>query len=255
MEPGRAFSRPAEALWILGLLGVWEASSRALAMPYFPPLSTVIERALLEASSGAVIPHVLATLTRILEALAVALAAGVAFGIAGSRRCPGGNPFRILVLSTYPMPHTPLLPLLLWFFDIELGKVALIALVAFYPIATSTMEWLSRVPRTYLEIVRSLGGGAIHVIIYSALPYTLPGILTGLRIASSTAYAVSYVAESVAESKGLGYLVNYYWHSLDYVGVYSALLVFSLLGASTYAAIMILERRALRWVYERQGPS
>lgn len=246
---GGASRAVAAALWVLALLGLWEMLARLLDRPYFPPLSIVVERTVQEISSGAVIPHVLATLARILEALAIALAAGVAFGIAGSRRWAGGNPFRILVLSTYPIPHTPLLPLFLWFFNIELGKVALIALVAFYPIALSTMEWLSRVPRTYSEIVRSLGGGSLHVILYSALPYTLPGILTGLRIASSTAYAVSYVAESIAESRGLGYLVNYYWYSLDYIGVYSTLVIFSLLGISTYAIIILLEKRALKWVY------
>jgi ABC-type nitrate/sulfonate/bicarbonate transport system, permease component len=89
----------------------------------------------------------------------------------------------------------------------------------------------------------------MHILVLVTIPSTLPGILTGVRIASSTAYAVSYIAESFVESRGLGYMINYYWHTLDYIGVYASISILALLGIATYGSLYLAERRTLRWIY------
>lgn len=237
------------AMWIALFLAIWEITARISSKSFYPPPSTVGTRIYLELASGYIIGHMVATLARIFIGLGLATVIGVTLGILSSRRIPTGNPFRIAVLASYPVPHTTLIPIIFWFFNIELGKIALIALICLYPIAISTMEWASRTPRSYLDVVRSMGGRSRHAITFVTIPSTLPGILTGIRIASSTAYAVSYIAESFVESRGLGYMINYYWQTLDYVGVYAVISILALLGTATYGSLYIIERRALRWIY------
>jgi len=236
-------------LWVGVFIVLWEVSARALSKSFYPPPSEVGLRIYMEALYGYLAWHASATLARIFEGLGIAAALGITLGVLSSRRLAAGNPFRIALLASYPIPHTTLIPILFWFFDIEAGKVALIALICLYPIAISTMEWASRVPRGYVDVVRSMGGGPGHVLLIVTIPSTLPGILTGVRIASSTAYAVSYIAESFVEARGLGYMVNYHWHALDYVGVYAYISALAILGITTYGALYALERWALRWLY------
>jgi len=237
------------AMWIGLCLSIWEITSWISSKSFYPPPSIVATRIFLELASGSILGHVVATLVRIFLGLGLATVIGVALGMLSSKRIPAGNPFRIAVLASYPIPHTTLIPIIFWFFDIELGKIALIALICLYPIAISTMEWASRTPRSYIEVIRSVGGGSRHILTLVTIPSTLPGILTGVRIASSTAYAVSYIAESFVESRGLGYMINYYWHTLDYVGVYASILILALLGVATYGSLYLAERGALRWIY------
>lgn len=236
-------------MWVGFFLAIWEITARIFSKSFYPPPSMVGVRIYSELANGYILGHVEATLARIFIGLGLATVIGVVLGILSSRRIPAGNPFRIAVLASYPIPHTTLIPIIFWFFDIELGKIALIALICLYPIAISTMEWASRTPRSYVEVVRSMGGGSRHVLTLVTIPSTLPGILTGIRIASSTAYAVSYIAESFVESRGIGYMINYYWHTLDYVGVYASISILALLGVATYGSLYLAERRALRWIY------
>jgi NitT/TauT family transport system permease protein len=237
------------AMWISLFLIAWEVTARIYSKSFYPPPSIVAARIYYEMVSGHIIVHMVATLARIFLGLGMATLFGVSLGILSSRRIPAGNPFRVAVLASYPIPHTTLIPLLIWFFDVELGKIALITLICLYPIAISTMEWASRTPRSYVEVIKSVGGGSRHILALVTIPSTLPGILTGVRIASSTAYAVSYIAESFVESRGLGYMINFHWHTLDYIGVYASISILALLGIATYGSLYMAERRALRWIY------
>jgi ABC-type proline/glycine betaine transport system permease subunit len=161
------------------------------------------------------------------------------------------NPFFSHLLTvSLPSSALPcvesLLPILIHLFGIEASKIALISLIAFYPIALSVMEWSQRYPRDLATLIYAMGGRRRDVMRYVVLPSALPGIVTGLKIALSTAHSVSFIAESLALTDGLGALIYDSWHRLDFLEMYAAIITLGVAGAATYAAMTTLEKKLIK---------
>jgi ABC-type nitrate/sulfonate/bicarbonate transport system permease component len=232
---------------LASLLVLWQIAAYVVNKPYLPPFTDVAMRA---ASDHQILLRNLAsTLARIAAATTLALAAGLACGLAASwlTERTSANLLKALILLTYPIPHVALLPILLHLFGIEASKIALISLIAFYPIALSVMEWSQRYPRDLAALMYAMGGRRCDVVRYVVLPSALPGIVTGLKIALNTAYSVSFIAESLALTDGLGALIYDSWHRLDFLEMYAAIITLGAAGVATYAAMTTLEKKLIKW--------
>jgi len=233
------------------LILLWQSLSIALNKNYFPPFSNVIERFYENILNGIFVKNAISSLTRILVAMLISLASGFAVGILITWFRIGyiSNFIKVLVFLSYPIPHITLLPILFYFFYVEWSKIVLISIIIFYPLTLSIIEWSSRFPRDLGDLIYVMGGGRFDLFRYVILPSSLPGILTGVRISFNTAYAVVFIVESLVGSDGLGYLIYNYWHILDYEDMYSAIIMLSILGVSTYLILLYLERKLLKWLY------
>ncbi len=228
------------------LIILWHVAAVTSEKPYLPRPSQVVLELYDGFRTGVLVENTLVTLRRVIIALLIALTLGVTSGLVASRVALGNRVLRPIILVTYPIPHVTLIPILLWILGVEWSKIAVIAIITYYPIALSTMEWASRTPREYEDLVRSMGGSRLHVIVYVVIPYIIPGLLTGLRIATSTAYAVVFIAESFVLTGGLGALIEDSWHRLDYPAVYAYVLTLSVLGVTSYALIWFLEKMYMK---------
>ena len=229
------------------LLALWQLAAYVVNKPYLPPFTEVVLR--MATDYQLLAKNLAVTLMRIAVAVALALSVGLAAGLAAAWLSEkiSANLLRALILLTYPIPHMALLPILLHLFGIEASKIALISLIAFYPIALSVMEWSQRYPRDLAALIYTMGGGRRDVVRYVALPSALPGILTGLKIALNTAYSVSFIAESLALTDGLGALIYDSWHRLDFLQMYAAIFTLGAAGVSTYAAMSLIEKILIKW--------
>lgn len=237
-------------LGVVVVLILWESIATIISKPYLPPPREVSLKLISMIEDGEILPHFYTTMYRVFGGLAIASTLGFIFGIIMSQVKSYGKLLKIIVLATYPIPHITLLPIFILALGIgDPSSIALISLITFYPIAISTMEWASRTPRSYVEVLKVLNASRLEIIRHVVIPSSLPGVLTGLRIASNTAFAVVFIAESIAVDRGLGFLVNNYWQRYDYPGMYASIIVLSLSGVFTYLAISLLERRICRWLY------
>lgn len=227
---------------LLAFIAVWHLVAAYSNKPYIPPPVAVAERLYESLSDRVLLDNTMVTLRRVLTSLLIALALGFTTGLVASRTYVGWRTLRPLILASYPIPHVTLIPILLWILGVEFSKIAVIAMITYYPIAISVMEWASRTPREYEDLVRSMGGSRLHVLVYVTIPYMIPGLLTGLRIAVSTAYAVVFIAESFVLTGGLGALIEESWHRLDYPAVYAYVITLSTLGITSYTIIWAIEK-------------
>ena len=232
---------------LASLLVLWQIAAYVVNKPYLPPFTDVAMRA--ASDHQILLKNLASTLARIAAATTLALAAGLACGLAASwlTERTSANLLKALILLTYPIPHVALLPILLHLFGIEASKIALISLIAFYPIALSVMEWSQRYPRDLAALIYAMGGRRRDVVRYVVLPSALPGIVTGLKIALNTAYSVSFIAESLALTDGLGALIYDSWHRLDFLEMYAAIITLGAAGVATYAAMTTLEKKLIKW--------
>jgi len=214
--------------------------------PYLPTPAQVVAELHKSFISGVLMENTLITLRRVVTALLLALTLGLLSGLLASRTIIGSRVLRPLILATYPIPHVTLIPILIWILGVEWSKIAVISIITYYPIAISTMEWATRTPREYEDLVKSMGGSKLHLIIYVVIPYIIPGLLTGLRISVSTAYAVVFIAESFVLTGGLGSLIEDSWHRLNYPAVYAYVITLATLGITSYTMIWALEKAYMK---------
>jgi len=238
---GLLWSSTLALLGLAAFLSLWHLAASHSGKLYVPGPLLVASKLYESLLEGVLVENALITLRRIFLAVSIAFVMGLASGLIASRTSAGGA-LRLLILASYPIPHVTLIPILIWILGVEWSKVAVIALISYYPIAISITEWASRTPREYEDLVRSMGGSRVHIIAYVVLPYIVPGLLTGLRIAVSTAYAVVFIAESFILTGGLGALIEDSWHRLDYPAVYAYVVTLSTLGLASYIAIWAIEK-------------
>jgi len=228
------------------LLTLWHVAATTFEKPYLPTPAQVVAELHKSFISGVLMENTLITLRRVVTALLLALTLGLLSGLLASRTIIGSRVLRPLILATYPIPHVTLIPILIWILGVEWSKIAVISIITYYPIAISTMEWATRTPREYEDLVKSMGGSKLHLIIYVVIPYIIPGLLTGLRISVSTAYAVVFIAESFVLTGGLGALIEDSWHRLNYPAVYAYVITLATLGITSYTMIWALEKAYMK---------
>jgi len=228
------------------LLTLWHVAATTFEKPYLPTPAQVVAELHKSFISGVLVENTLITLRRVVTALLLALTLGLLSGLLASRTIIGSRVLRPLILATYPIPHVTLIPILIWILGVEWSKIAVISIITYYPIAISTMEWATRTPREYEDLVKSMGGSKLHLIIYVVIPYIIPGLLTGLRIAVSTAYAVVFIAESFVLTGGLGALIEDSWHRLNYPAVYAYVVTLATLGITSYTMIWAFEKAYMK---------
>jgi NitT/TauT family transport system permease protein len=228
------------------LVALWYVVAVTYEKPYLPAPSQVVLELRESFTRGVLVENALITLKRVVTAILIALTLGFSSGLLASRTAAGSRVLRPIILATYPIPHVTLIPILLWILGVEWSKIAVIAIITYYPIALSTMEWATRTPREYEDLVKSMGGSRLHIILYVVIPYIIPGLLTGLRIATSTAYAVVFIAESFVLTGGLGALIEDSWHRFDYPAVYAYVITLATMGITSYTIIWALEKAYMR---------
>jgi NitT/TauT family transport system permease protein len=179
---------------------------------------------------------------------------GFGFGvlIAHSRRADAVlNPF---IVASQSIPKVALAPLfVVWFGFGSAPKVAIAALISFFPLLENTVVGLRRVDPSYLKLFRSVGASGGQVFWRLRLVNAAPYILTGLRISLLYALLGTIVGEFIAGNKGLGAQI------VNAQGLFRTQLMFGLIAALTvlglvlYAVVRAMERLLLARLHLGSG--
>ena len=106
------------------------------------------------------------------------------------------------------IPVFALAPILTLWFGYGLGsKIAMALLIIYFPVTSSFFDALMRTNRDWLDLARIMGGSPMHIMWHIRIPAALPGLASGLRLASVYAPIGAIIGEWVGASKGLGYLM------------------------------------------------
>jgi NitT/TauT family transport system permease protein len=150
-----------------------------------------------------------------------------------------------------PIPPLAWIPFaIIWFGITNTSAGFIIFIGAVFPILINTYVGFKSLPRVYVESAKVLGATRdIDLIRYVALPYALPSIAAGIRIAMGIAWMCLVAAEIFGTSiGGLGYEIWHYYslHKMAYVLLY--MIVLGLLGLLIDRSFRyVVEERMLRW--------
>lgn len=234
----------------LGVLSIWQAaSSFGLVSPTLLPAPlAVIETLAYLAGSGDLWRHIQASGTRVLSGFALAASLALSLGIAMGvfRRLDGLVDLLLQVLK--PIPPIAWIPLsILWFGIDEGAKIFIIALGAFFPILTSTVDATRQTDGRYVELANVLELPRRLFIRKILLPGSLPQIMSGLRLGLAMSWMCVVAAELIAASRGVGFLIMDGRAMSQANLVLAGMLIMGLLGKLTDDGLRLAERRFITW--------
>jgi NitT/TauT family transport system permease protein len=245
-------------LLTLGLIFiVWEIVARTSFPVYvLPPPSLVAEALVRNVLSGTLWEHIQISLARAgigyLLAVALAIPAGV---LTGWWKVADHTLGSVLELVR-PIPALALIPLaIVWLGFGEESKVTVIAYAAFFSVYINTQAGVRNVDPLFVKVMRVYGNGTrdilTKVVLYSMLPY----VFTGLRYSAAVALIMLVAVELAGGESGLGYFLNQSQAFLQVPDLFSAIIVFGIMGFTANLLILQLERRVIRWRQESGAES
>ena len=129
------------------------------------------------------------------------------------------------------------------------SKIAIAAVLCFFPVLVNTLRGLTSVRPQDLELMRSYAAGNVEVFRRVRIPTALPFIFTGLKVATVLAMIGAVIGEYFGGAlNAIGVLILSRSRVFQFNEAWAGVLVVCLFGLALYIAVALVERLALRWV-------
>jgi putative hydroxymethylpyrimidine transport system permease protein len=186
----------------------------------------------------------------ILVALVLGFLLAVALHFSGTLR-RGVYP---LLVASQAVPIVIIAPLLVvWFGFGIVPKLAIIALVCFFPVVVTTLDALRAVDPDQLKLMRTLDATRWQAFRWAEAPAALPAALSGAKIAVAVAVIGAVFAEYAGSSEGLGHLMLQAIPQLETARAYAAVVLLAAFAVLLFCALALAERRLVPWARRRPG--
>lgn len=244
---------------LLGLGGillpllVWEAIPWLVTLPkgshlFFTIPSQVALAFYRLLASGEFQKHFTVSAIEFLLGLGLAVALGLPLGILMGRFRSLDDLLDPYVTALNATPRIVWLPLLILWFGIGIwSKVAIVFIGAAFPLLINTYAGVRNVDRVLVNVVRSFGAGEWQVMRVVVLPYALPLIVVGLRLAIGRAILGVVVGEFFGASRGLGYMIASAASNYKVDVMFAGVIIFMALSLFLTLSVKALEARLTRW--------
>ncbi|MDJ0388764.1 ABC transporter permease [Roseomonas sp. E05] len=252
---GRRFAAPWALLGFLLLLALWEAGVRLSGVsPLILPAPSAVWFALLDGfRSGQFLTHGWVTLSEVLGGFVLGGGGGLLLG------CLIGR-FPLLERVIYPsivafqtVPKVAIAPIVVIWFGFGLAsKVAMAAMIAFFPVIANTLVGLRVTPAEQIEMMVAFAGSRGQIFWKLRMRNALPYIFAGLDIAIVLAVIGAIVGEFVGAQGGLGYLILQRNFTMDMAGMFAILVVLAAIGMILHGLTRWVQRKVIFWIDDEQ---
>jgi NitT/TauT family transport system permease protein len=243
-------NRLALAPWVftLGFFLLWELACRVFGISSFilPAPSTIL-LAIWEYRTQLAF-HALHTLWMTLAGFALAVAFGLALGVAlGASRVVNAGIYPLLV-GFNSIPKVAVVPILVFWFGVGwLPPVLTAFLISFFPIVVNVATGIATVEPETEDVLRALGASRWDIIAKVGVPRAMPYFFGSLKVAITLAYVGSVIGEQNASNVGIGNLITRASAAFEVPLVWAALVVLAVMGVAMYGATVWIERRMTGW--------
>lgn len=232
----------------LAVLAAWQGIVVGFHVPvYLAPSPLMVVRALRAESHTLLVntwPTLIETVGGFIVGNLVAIVAAVGFVHNRTFR-QSVYPLAVTVRTLPIVAISPILVLLLG--NGYAPKIAIAALITFFPTLVNMADGLTAVDPQALELMHVLSASRWEVFRYLRWPTSLPYLFSALRIASTASLLGAIVGEWIGSNSGLGYLIVAATYDYRTPLLYATMAVASALALAMFGAISILERYAVSW--------
>jgi NitT/TauT family transport system permease protein len=240
--------------WVLALAllvavaAIWEAVIRVFHISSFilPAPSAII--ASLIQNRGKLATAAGSTALEILLGFVLAAVTGVVVALVIARFERFGRALYPLIVLFQNVPKVALAPIFILWFGFDLApKIALIVVIAFFPVAIDMLAGLQSVEPSFVALMHSVGASRTKILLRVRIPHSLPHLMAGLKVAITFSVIGAIVGEFAGANHGLGYLIEFASTQLDTAMIFAGLTVISVLGLAFYYVVELAERLLVPW--------
>ena len=232
----------------VALLIAWEGAVQIFAIPvYLLPAPSVIWTDTI-AIVSTVVEHSIATLGTVIMGFLISFAISLPLAVFMTSSPMISSAIYPLLVLTQSIPKVALAPILVVILGAnELPRLVITFLVAFFPLVIAIVVGLKAVPEELIELGRSLKATKFQELYRIRLPYAVPFIFSGLKVAIALAVVGAVVGEFVNADKGLGYLIITATAFFRVPVAFGALILLSVIGVVLFQIVVIIERVFFPW--------
>ncbi|MCZ6720460.1 MAG: ABC transporter permease [Alphaproteobacteria bacterium] len=236
---------------IAGLGLVWQLVVWASGVPPFILPAPLEVFTALGVHAGTIARHAVTTIAEILLGLLLGTLLGALGALTMAYSRPARRWLLPVLVASQAVPVFALAPLLvLWLGYGMASKVGMATLIIFFPVTASFFDGLRRTEPGWLDLARSMNGSRWTILRHIRIPAALPGLASGLRVATAVAPIGAVVGEWVGSSRGLGYLMLHANARMQIDLMFAALFVLTAFAIALYFAVDAALRRAIPWQSE-----
>lgn len=242
------------ALLAAALVGAWQlaASSGVLASAlgledFLVPSPAEIATSL-QGNRSLLAENAWVTLREIALGFGCAVVVGVVFAVAMHLSETLRLAAYPLVIASQTIPIIVVSPILVIWLGFGIGpKLAIVALVCFFPITVATLDGLRSTDLEAIKMMRTLDASRWGTFRRLEAPNALPQFFSGMRIAVAIAPIGAVFAEWSGSSSGLGHLILLDNAQLETSRMFAAVVVLSAIAIALFGLIALAERRIVTW--------
>ena len=236
------------------LLGLWQLAAsldviaNALNIePFLVPSPSEIAQSLW-ADRSLLLDNGWVTLQEVLAGFALSVAAGVGFAVVLHLSATLRRAFYPLLVASQTVPIVVVAPILVVWLGFGIGpKLAIIALICFFPITVNTLDGLRSVDPDLTKMMRTLDASRWQSFRRVEAPTALPYFFSGAKIAVAVAVIGAVFGEWAGSSSGLGHLIQQASAQLQTARTFAAVVVLSALAIVLFGLLAVVERRVAWW--------
>jgi nitrate/nitrite transport system permease protein len=123
------------------------------------------------------------------------------------------------------------------------ATIFIIFITSLWSTLINTAFGVGSIPDDHKNVAKAFGFSTSRYITKILIPYSLPHIITGLRLSISVAWLVIVAGEMLSGGLGIGFFVWDSWNALSLEKVISAILIIGLVGLLLDRLFTLLEKR------------
>ena len=188
------------------------------------------------------------TLKEVLLGFGCALVAGLAFAIALHLSETLRRAFYPLLVASQTIPIIVIAPILVVWFGYGIGpKLAIVALICFFPITVNALDGLRSVDPDATKMMRTLDASRWQTFRRVEAPTALPYAFSGAKIAVAVAVIGAVFGEWAGSDSGLGHLMLQDNAQLETARLFASVAVLAAMAIALFGLLALAERRIVTW--------
>lgn len=235
-------------LLVVLLFGVWELAGLIYhPNPLFFSYPSKIAVALVAYASNGLWSDLAVSATEWAIGMAIALTA-IPLGMVIGRSRRLIYALDPLINALYATPILALVPMFVIWFGLGIeSKVAIVAVIAFFPLIITIIEGARTVDKVLVDAVRSFGATSRDVYLDVITPGILPFIVSGMRLAIRSGIIGVVIGEFLGAIGGIGYSIRVFASVFQTASYLAGVLI--LVGISVILNVLLkmAERRLTPW--------
>ena len=234
--------------FVLLILIVWQIVGPFIN-PIFFTYPTKIAEAFYTTTISGELPYFLGqSLEVMIYGLTIALIVGIPLGIAMARIRWLDWALDLPINALYATPLVAVVPLLVLWFGIYLkAKIIVVFLFAVFPVLINTYQGVRECDKNMLEVAHSFRSSEWRVWRDVLLPFAVPYIIAGIRLAIGRGLIGMIIAEFYTTISGLGFMITRYANVFEMDKTFVPVIVLMVLGVSLTSLLKWFGRRIAPW--------